>query len=72
MPSKNIFLSKTFWGAIITLVALLFPDLFTLLGLGDSSMLADKIVGLIGGGLTIYGRFVATHAINVLGTGTGK
>lgn len=67
MPSKNILMSKTFWGAALALVAVLFPGVFVTLGLGDSAMLADKIVGGLGAVLAIYGRFAATSTVSILG-----
>lgn len=71
MPNKSIFSSKTFWGAAISLVAVLGPSLFTYIGLSaDASSQAtvvDKIVGGISFLLTVYGRFKATGAVSLTG-----
>ena len=57
---KAIWQSKTFWGAIVTLVAVLFPTVWTAVGVGDDyAMIADKITGIIGTLLVIYGRLAA-------------
>lgn len=67
MPNKSILMSKTFWGAVLALIAVLFPDIWMSLGISENgSMLADKIVGGLGGALAIYGRLVATHAVSIL------
>lgn len=58
--SKNILASKTFWGAVVTLVAVVFPGLWMILGLGDDyGMVADKIQAAAGFILVIYGRYAA-------------
>lgn len=69
MPSKSIFLSKTFYGAVLGLLAMFFPDqiaaILSIIGVGDSAMLIDKLLGLIGGGIAIYGRYVAAGGIHI-------
>jgi hypothetical protein len=68
MPTKSIFASVTFWGAVVTAFSLLFPHLYTTLGLPpDASVVATHIVGGIGTAITIYGRFHATQAVTLTG-----
>ena len=58
--NKSILQSKTAWGAIIAIVAMMFPGLWMVLGIGDDySAIADKIQSTIGFVLVIYGRFKA-------------
>jgi hypothetical protein len=64
--TKSILQSKTFWGAAVSLFAVLCPGVFMKLGI-DANGLTDKIVGAIGGGLAIYGRLAATQVVTVLG-----
>jgi hypothetical protein len=70
--AKSIFESKTFYGAILALTAVLFPTLYahilTSVGIMDPNLIAAKIVGGIGGVLAIYGRFVATQAVTLMGS----
>jgi hypothetical protein len=70
--AKSIFQSKTFYGAILALTAVLFPTLYahilTAVGISDPTLIASKIVGGIGGVLAIYGRFVATQTVTLLGS----
>lgn len=58
--SKNILLSKTFWGAVLTLLLLMFPHVFTALGLtGDTGVYADKLAGGATTLFTIWARLQA-------------
>lgn len=58
--SKNILQSKTFWGAIATLLLILFPGVFMLLGMSDdASMFADKLTALATTIFTIWARLQA-------------
>ena len=58
--NKAIWKSKTFWGAVTALLAVIFPDAWASVGVGDDySMLAGQIQGFIGGALAIYGRYAA-------------
>lgn len=69
MPTKSVFGSVTFWGAIITAFSLLFPSVYSKLGLTgmDASVIAAHIVGIIGTAITIYGRFRATIKVTLTG-----
>ncbi len=64
--AKSIFQSKSFWGAAIALIAILFPHIWTKIGI-QQDVAADKIVGAIGGLLAIYGRLTAKQAVTILG-----
>ena len=71
MTTKSIFLSKTVWGAVIALVATLFPHLFesvvAVLGVNDPTMLAAQIVGALGAILAIIGRLTAKTQVTITG-----
>jgi hypothetical protein len=59
-PTKHIFASKTFWAAVLGMIAMFFPHLFTNLGFtGDAGDYADKITELISFAGIIYGRYKA-------------
>jgi hypothetical protein len=62
MPSKDLLLSKTTWGTIVAMIAMV----ATALGydIGDQGALVNAIIGVIGGGFAIYGRVVAVHKIS--------
>ena len=66
---KSIFSSKTFYGAVIALLSVLFPHVYANLGITDANAaaLVDKIVGGFGGILAIYGRFSATQSVSLTG-----
>jgi hypothetical protein len=64
--AKSILQSKTFWGALIALVAVLFPGTFAKIGIPQAD-LVDKVVGGIGAVLAIYGRFSATQMVTLTG-----
>jgi hypothetical protein len=68
---KSILASKTFWGALISMIAILFPHMFgTLLysmNISDADLLVDKIVGAFGTGFAIYGRLAARKIATITG-----
>lgn len=66
MDIKSIFASKTFWGAVISLLGQFVPNLFTLLGVTPDAVVQWVVVA-IGFGLTVYGRYKATHQVSVSG-----
>ena len=58
--NKAIWQSKTFYGALIALAAVIFPGIWANLGVGDDySALADKVQSVVGALLVVYGRFAA-------------
>mgnify|MGYP001799620153 CR=1 FL=1 len=71
--TKSLFKSKTFWGAVIAIVASLAglfgfeitaTDQQDLIGLYDQALAAwDSIAVVVGGLLAIYGRVTATSRI---------
>jgi hypothetical protein len=71
--TKSLFKSKTFWGAIIAIVASLArlfgfeitaADQQELLSMYDQALAAwDKIAVVVGGVMAIYGRITATSRI---------
>lgn len=69
MQVKSFLLSKTIWGAIIALVATLFPHLFSsiigVLGVSDPTALAAQIVAAMGAILAIIGRFTAKTTVTL-------
>jgi hypothetical protein len=68
MQTKSIFMSKAFWGAVIAVVALLFPNLFMQLHIVSTDpALPDRIMGAIGVAVGFYGRMKATHALSLFG-----
>lgn len=69
--TKSIFLSKTFWGSLLALIASIDPSLYTKIlgwiGISDPTLLAAKIIGLFGAAFAIYGRVVATQSVTLTG-----
>jgi len=64
--SKSIFASKTFWGALVSVIATLagFANITIDTGLQAEIVgLITTIVGVAGGALAIYGRVVAKTPI---------
>jgi LytS/YehU family sensor histidine kinase len=59
--SKSIFASKTFWGAIVAVIAGV-AALFKI-DLGDQEALATVIASLVGAIIAIYGRIKAVKKI---------
>jgi hypothetical protein len=68
---KSLLSSKTFWGAVIALLAALFPghvaEVFSLFGVTDQMMLAAKVIAFVGVAVAIYGRAVATKKLTLTG-----
>ena len=65
---KSIFLSKGFWGSVVTLVAAALSFAHYTVTPADQATIVDLIVavlGAIGGLIAIYGRVVATKKIAV-------
>jgi len=60
--NKDLLLSKTTWGTIIGMLALI----ATAFGfdIGDQNNLVNLIVGILGGLFALYGRVKAVHKIN--------
>lgn len=71
MNVKSIFLSRTIWGAVIALVATLFPGVFEaiveVVGISDPNMLASQVVAALGAILAIIGRLIAKTTVTVTG-----
>lgn len=61
---KSIFLSKVFWGAVITVVSSLFPKV---VHISDSDATVSGILTVIGGAFTVYGRLAATSKVSITG-----
>jgi hypothetical protein len=61
---KSIFLSKVFWGAIVTVLASIFPKL---VHIGDSDQAVSALVTICGGIFTIWGRFDASTKVTLTG-----
>lgn len=58
--NKAIWKSKTFWGGLIAVLAVMFPDIWMAFGLGDDySVYAEKIQGIIGFAMVVWGRLAA-------------
>jgi hypothetical protein len=58
---KGLLQSKTFWGGVLVLVAVLFPSLK--LTDADQSSLVETIGTIVGGVLAIIGRIVAVQPV---------
>jgi hypothetical protein len=71
IDSKSIFTSKTFWGAVISLLAQFVPHLFVMFGATSDAAGQAAVVGwavtIIGFGWTVYGRFMANKPVTVTG-----
>ena len=61
---KDLLSSKTFWGAVVTLVAVLFP---AVVPLGEVGTIVDKLVSVAGLAGVVYGRFAAGGIRSVFG-----
>lgn len=67
MPqTKSLFTSVTFWGSVVSLLALFQPKLFVALGVQPSAV-AVYIQGAVGFGITAWGRLRATKAVTLTG-----
>ena len=58
---KPIWASKTLWGAVVMLASTI--AVFFKVDLGDQTAWINAIVGLLGSGLSIYGRIKAVKKI---------
>jgi hypothetical protein len=69
--AKPIYLSVTFWGTAIGLLATFLPMqiayVFCVIGVTDQTTLPAHIVGLIGAGIAIYGRLRARKIVTLTG-----
>lgn len=67
--SKSIFASKTFWGVVISLVAMVFSHFGYTIVPADQLELAQDLAALVatgGSGLAIYGRAVASKPVTIM------
>lgn len=68
---KSILQSTSFWGNVVSLVAMFEPKLFALFGwTADASgqlSAVNFIVAAIGQAVSIYGRFTATKMVTLTG-----
>jgi putative Mn2+ efflux pump MntP len=71
--AKSIFSSVTFWGAILTALAIAVPSLTAKFGLttANTSQDATWIVGFFTTVMTIYGRFAAKQVVTLTGSASG-
>lgn len=71
VPAKSIFLSKTFWGSILALLSVIDPTyyqhLLNSINISDPNLIVAKITGFMGAALAIYGRYVATQVVTIIG-----
>jgi uncharacterized membrane protein len=68
MDTKSIFASRTFWGAVITVIAgLLLPHLGVKLDSDNALAIADQCAIAAGAALAIYGRVKATKRVTLTG-----
>ncbi len=68
MPqTKSILQSVTFWGSVVSLLALFQPKLFLALGAQPSDV-AVYIQAAVGFGITAWGRLRATQPVTITGT----
>lgn len=70
--AKTIFASKTFWGAVVTLIVTLDPSLIAKFAAGQDlnaaqAIIVAKCIALSGIAFTIYGRFAATKVVTLSG-----
>lgn len=67
MDSKSIFLSKTFYGALLALAAPFISPMLAKYGVAiDADGWATKIAELVGLVVTLYGRYKAVDAVHVI------
>ncbi len=63
---KSFLLSKTLWGVVISMVAMIAPQLgLSPFSEGDVAGLTENIVAFLGAALAIYGRITAKKRIKV-------
>jgi len=67
--AKSIFSSVTFWGAVLTALAIAVPSLTAKFGLTTQNVSTDAtwIVGAISTVITIYGRFTSKQVVTLTG-----
>jgi hypothetical protein len=67
--AKSIFQSVTFWGSVLTALAIAIPSVSSKFGLTTATAATDAqyIVQAIGVAITIYGRFTAKQVVTVTG-----
>ena len=69
--TKSIFMSTTFYGSILALLASIDPALYNKilisLNVSDPNLVTAKIVGVIGFIIAVYGRFTATKLVTLIG-----
>jgi hypothetical protein len=67
--SKSIFESVTFWGSVLTALAITLPAVAAKFGLttADTAVDAQWIVGAIGTIVTIYSRLTAKQVVTLAG-----
>lgn len=64
VQAKSILTSTTFWGSIVSLVAMLFPHIFAnIAGTYPQSTVVTMIVAVVGFIITVYGRFTAVQPV---------
>jgi energy-converting hydrogenase Eha subunit C len=65
---KSIFSSTTFWGSIVSLVAMLAPHIYAnIAGSASQTAVVSTIVAVVGFVVTVYGRFTATQKVTLTG-----
>lgn len=71
MQTKGVWLSKTFWGALVSLLAMFAPKFFEWIGVpldpSGQGMLVDHILAGLSFLFTVYGRITATDKVSLTG-----
>jgi uncharacterized membrane protein len=69
MPTKSIFTSVTFYGAVISLLGIVAPKISTALGIttANSAAIAQEAVAVVGFLITLWGRVRATTKVTLTG-----
>jgi hypothetical protein len=68
VQAKSIFSSTTFWGSIVSLIAMVAPHLYSnIAGSASQTTVVSTIVGIIGFIITVYGRFTAKQVVTLTG-----
>ena len=66
--AKSIFSSTTFWGSVVSLIAILAPHIYAnIAGSASQTTVVSTIVAIIGFGVTVYGRFTAKQVVTLTG-----
>ena len=67
IDQKNLLQSKTVWGIIITVLAILLPRFgIQPLGEGQAEVIAELVTQLIGLCITLYGRLKAVTDLKLI------